>query len=63
MTDLKIEAKYNRQKSSNASMAYDGTCAPEATEEDIRAKLGEGSFGYNCMRTSPTTFVYKKWTD
>lgn len=63
MKDLKIVAKYDSERSSNASMAYVGTCAPEATEKDIRDKLGEGSFGYNCMRTSPTTFIYKKWTD
>ena len=60
---MKIIAKYNAEHSSNSSMAYDGICDPEATQEDIRLKLGEGSFGYSYKRTSPTTFEYKKWTD
>ena len=63
MTDMLIEIKYNREKSSNASMFYDGKCSEGVTEKDVVAKFGSGTFGHKFAKTSPTTFNYWKWTD
>jgi hypothetical protein len=55
--------KYIPEKSSNASMYYEGTYVGPVTSQDLVDKIGDGSWGHRVPFLQNGRFIYIKQTD